>query len=278
MTETYVGSTDKITARLEPMTAQDLFATSGLILDGSVDLLLTDPPYIISRESGFKKVNKQGEIGGSHQYAITTDFGKWDTDEGFSMADLQEAMRGAFRALRPNGVAIVFFDLWKASELAQIMKDVGFEGLTMIEWVKTNAVPINSRKNYLSNAREIAVVAHKPLPLQSEPSKFKPLIYNPAVSTGAFEAAIYSGRDRFHPTQKSLSLFEQLIESHTAEGDVVLDCFSGSATTGVAAIRRGRHYIGCEPDCSDKTNYFGKSSERLEKAISDRRAVEQLAA
>lgn len=54
-------------------------------------------------------------------------------------------------------------------------------------------------------------------------------------------------------------MFEELVAAHTNPGDLVMDCFSGSATTGAAAIRTGRSYIGCEPDAE----FFAKSSERL---------------
>jgi len=70
---------------------------------------------------------------------------------------------------------------------------------------------------------------------------------------------LQGGKDRFHPTQKSLPLFEALITKHSNEGDLVLDCFAGSATTAIAAHRTGRKFIGCEMD----EEYYKKSIERI---------------
>lgn len=264
----YRKSTDgKLEVKLEPMTAQDLLHPDGVVADGSVDLLLTDPPYIISRETGFTKTTKSGKLGGNPQYAVNYEFGDWDTEDGFSMADLERSLEGSYRALRNNGVAIVFFDLWKASELAEIMKNIGFIDVTMIEWVKSNAVPINSRKNYLSNAREIAIVGRK---FDKDAADHRPVVSINTEPRGAFSYPIYSGKDRFHPTQKSLPLFEQLILAHSEEGDTVMDCFSGSGTTAVAAIRTGRSFVGAEPDCAPEsaTQYFQRSAQRLDVEFS----------
>lgn len=234
--------------------AQAVLDDEDMIGDNSIDLILTDPPYIISKKSGFTELDEHGNGKGMKRFqTYQTDFGNWDRDE-FTMADLDHIVQSYFRILRPGGVAVIFFDLWKCSDLADMLEGAGFKNIRIIEWLKTNAVPINSRANYLSNAREIAVVASKP---GAEPT------FNTEAHTGIFREPIYHGKDRFHPTQKSLKLFEQLIKLHSNEGDVVLDCFSGSATTGVAAINKKRHYIGCEPD----EEFFEKSSERLAQAM-----------
>ena len=72
----------------------------------SVDLVLTDPPYLISRESGFAHV-----VNGEKRLGISTHFGAWDTEAAFDMRDLANAVREMARVLRPGGTAIVFFDL-----------------------------------------------------------------------------------------------------------------------------------------------------------------------
>ena len=241
--------------------AQKILDDEHTIGDNTVDLILTDPPYIISKESGFTKLDENGKGGGDKRFqGYQTDFGNWDRDE-FTMDDLDHIVKSYHRILKPGGVAVIFFDLWKSSDLSRILEDAKFENIRIIEWLKTNAVPINSRANYLSNAREIAIVASKP--------GAKP-VFNAEAHTGIFREPIYHAKDRFHPTQKSLKLFEQLIALHSNPGDVVLDCFSGSATTGVAAINTKRHYIGCEPDAE----YFEKSSERLAQAMDTAEDIE----
>ena len=105
--------------------------------------------------------------------------------------------------------------------------------------------------NYLTNCREIALLAVK----GGKPT------FNSKYDNGIYQYPLYSGRDRFHPTQKSLPLFEELIRKHSNEGDVILDPFSGSGTTAVAAAKTSRNFIGCEIDKS----FFEKSVERIEK-------------
>lgn len=243
-----------ISVELYNATAQNVIGKPEHIADHTVDMILTDPPYIISKASGFQKRDENGKGGGLKRFQnYATDFGAWDRDT-FSMRDLRDVITDFNRILRPGGVVIVFFDLWKMSLLAEMLRDEGFENIAMIEWRKTNAVPINARHNYLTNSREIAIAASKP---------GQAPIYKTDNNTGAFDYPIYHAKDRFHPTQKSLGLFEELITCHTNPGDMVLDCFSGSATTGLAAVRTGRHYIGCEPD----VDYFRQSWDRLERAL-----------
>lgn len=231
-------------------TARTLLDAGGGVEDGSVGMVLTDPPYVISRDTGFRKKTASGDFGGNASFAITMDYGVWDTEQGFSLDDLRESVEGMARVLRPGGVAVVFFDIWKISTLMSMMTAAGLERTCMLEWVKTNAVPINARSFYLSNAREVAAVAVKP---GAEPTSTDP------DNRGLLRAPIYAGHDRWHPTQKSLPLFERLIRAHTGPGETVLDCFAGSATTGAAAIRTGRRFIGSEPDPA----YHAKATERL---------------
>ena len=122
----------------------------------SADLVLTDPPYLISRESGFAHV-----VNGEKRLGVSTHFGAWDTEAAFDMSDLANAVREMARVLRPGGTAIVFFDLWKLESLAKILTEAGFGKLRMIDWIKSNPVPINSKVAYLSNAREVAICAVK---------------------------------------------------------------------------------------------------------------------
>ena len=111
-----------------------------------------------------------------------------------------------------------------------------FKQLRFIEWVKTNPQPINSRVNYLTNSREIAVLGVK---------KGKPT-FNGEYDNGIYRYPIQSGKGRFHPTQKSIKLFEDLIKKHSNEGDVVVDTFLGGGTTAIACKNTGRRCIASE--------------------------------
>jgi len=209
----------------------------------SVDLILTDPPYQISKETGFSKG------GGVERFAISMDFGAWDYD----FKGMDEVIKEYYRVLKKGGTLIIFYDLWKISFLAENLKLEKFKQLRFLEWVKTNPVPINSKINYLTNAREIALSAVK---------GGKP-VFNSKYDNGIYKHPIYHGKDRTHPTQKSLKLFEELILKHSNPGDLVLDSFLGSGTTACAAVNTGRMFIGSEIDAK----MFLTSSLRVAKNI-----------
>ena len=269
--------------------------------DKSVDLILTDPPYITSRDSGMDKwvdhVAKQDTEGSENikteeewevyktpeeweawmtegkvpeskrdkklfelkanyikygsiygkKFAVKTNYGEWDSE--FTTETLEKFVKHFYRILKDGGTCIIFFDLWKVSYLKEMMEGEKFKQMRFIEWIKTNPQPINSKVNYLTNCREIALLGIK---------KSKPT-FNSKYDKGIYEYPIYSGRDRFHPTQKSLALFEDLINKHSNEGDIVLDCFLGSGTTALAAMNTNRKFIGCELD----EDFFKKSLDRL---------------
>ncbi len=197
---------------------------------GSVDLALTDPPYAISRETGFANVRN-----GVQRFAVSMDFGEWDHAE----IDLTDFAIGLYRALRPGGAAIVWYDLWKISELRCALETAGFRMFRQIVWQKTNPVPLNSKVTYLSNSRETAVYCVK----GGKPT------FNSSYDNGVYSMPIprHNGR-RIHPTQKPLKLFEALIDKHSQPGDLVIDPFVGSGTTAVAALNLGRRFAGCDID------------------------------
>ena len=196
----------------------------------SVDLILTDPPYTISRKTGFESV-----VNGVQRFAVSMDFGSWD-HVAINLTDMAE---GFYRALRVGGTAIVWYDLWKLSELKDAMANAGFRMFRQIIWQKTNPVPLNMKSTYLSNSREMAIVGVK----GGSPT------FNSEYDNGIYELPIprHNGH-RQHPTQKSLALFVELIQKHSLSGDMVVDPFCGAGTTAVAAIRNGRRFAGCDID------------------------------
>jgi len=189
---------------------------------------------------------KYGSIYGK-KYAVKTNYGDWDSE--FTIEQLELFIKHFYRVLKLGGTCIVFFDLWKITNLKEILETEKFKQIRLIEWIKTNPQPINSSVNYLTNCREIALLGIK---------KSKPT-FNSKYDKGIYHHPLQGGKDRFHPTQKSLPLFEELIKKHSNEGDLVLDCFAGSATTAVAAKKTNRRFIGCEMD----EEYYNKSIERI---------------
>ena len=103
---------------------------------------------------------------------------------------------------------------------------------------------INQSVNYLTNSREIALLGVK---------GGKPTFHS-KYDKGIYEFPIQNGKNRFHPTQKSIPLFEELIKKHSNEGDLIVDPFLGGGTTAIACKNTNRTFKGCEID----KNYYDK--------------------
>lgn len=198
--------------------------------EGSVDLILTDPPYTISKKTGFASV-----VNGVKRFAVSMDFGAWD----HAQIDLTDMAQVFYRALRQSGTAIVWYDLWKIGELKEAMEKAGFKMLRQIIWQKTNPVPLNMKSTYLSNSREMAVAGVK----GGKPT------FNSEYDPGVYELPIprHNGH-RQHPTQKPEPIFSELVRKHSNPGDLVVDPFLGSGTTAMAAIKNARSFAGCDID------------------------------
>jgi site-specific DNA-methyltransferase (adenine-specific) len=242
------------------------------ISNNSIDLILTDPPYIISKNSGmnehynnvkFNEENditqvktdeewenykiqnsieddtskeqyiKYGSIYGK-KYCVKTDYGCWDSN--FTMEILEQFICEYYKKLKKGGTLIMFFDLWKITDLKNLLEKHNFKQIRFIEWIKTNPQPRNSKVNYLTNCREIALIGVK----GGNPT------FHSSYDNGIYMYPLQGGKNRFHPTQKSLSLFEELIQKHSNENDTVLDTFLGGGTTAIACKHTTRNFKGCE--------------------------------
>lgn len=210
----------------------------------SIDLILIDPPYEISRSTNFQSGEETGRD--TDRFRISMDFGDWDKN----FTGLEKVFKESYRILRDGGTMICFYDLWKIETIKKYYDDNKFKQVRFLEWIKTNPVPINSKINYLTNAREVAVLGIK----NSKPT------FNSSYDNSIYQYPICQDKGRFHPTQKPVVLMEDLINKHSNEGDTVLDCFAGSGTTGVAALKTGRHFIGCKIN----KEYYEKSLKRIE--------------
>lgn len=249
----------------------------------SIDLILTDPPYIISRDSGMnahynmveenelnniefvktedewaeykedndieddtnkEKYLKYGTIYGK-KYCVKTDYGEWDSN--FTMEELDTIVAEYYKKLKKGGTLIMFFDIWKISYLKEMFEKHKFKQIRFLELIKKNPQPLNSRTNYLTNCREIALLGVK----IGKPT------FNSHYDNAIYYCNIQGGKMRFHPTQKPLSVLEELVLKHSNVGDVILDTFLGGGTTAVACKNTGRNFKGCELS----TEYYDKVKE-----------------
>ena len=212
------------------------------IKPSSIDLILTDPPYTISKKTGFKNLGPNSV----ERFAVDMEFGEWDRVQ----IDLKALCESSYNVLRKGGTAIIFYDLWKISHLAEAMVRAGYKQIRLIEWLKTNPVPLNSKRNYLTNSREVAVLGVK---------VGKP-VFNGEYDNGMYSYPIPNNGKRTHPTQKPLELFYDLVKKHSNKGDMVVDPFLGSGTTAEASLMLDRIFMGC-----DKDKFYTKiANERIE--------------
>jgi site-specific DNA-methyltransferase (adenine-specific) len=222
------------------------------IESNSIDLIITDPPYLISKDSNFKQTSESTSKEMITKYNISIDFGDWDKIE----LDFNYLFKEWFRILKKGGTLIVFYDVWKSNDIKESALEAGFKQPRVCAWVKTNPVPINSKINYLSNATEYFFTFVK----DSKPT------FNSKYDNGFYKFPICHGKERLkHPTQKPLGLISELIEKHSNSGDLILDNFAGTGTVGEACIKLDRDYILIEKEES----YFSLIVDRLNKSQID---------
>jgi site-specific DNA-methyltransferase (adenine-specific) len=216
------------------------------IKNNSVDLILIDPPYLISRDSNFKKISDKTSQDMITKYDISIDFGEWDKEE----LNWEYLFKEYSRILKKGGTIIIFYDIWKSYELKEMADKFKLKQPRVCAWIKTNPVPINSKINYLSNGTEYFFTFIK----GSKPT------FNSEYDKGFYHYPICHGKERLdHPTQKPLRLIMDLIEKHSNPGDLVLDTFAGTGTVGEACQILNRNYILIEKD----KKYFNLIEQRL---------------
>lgn len=205
----------------------DCLALMKDIPDGSVDLVLTDPPYGIDFQSNFRK-NKFNKI--ENDIAVNAEF-------------LDECKR----VLKDTG-AFYCFTRWDVypSWIEQISKR--FKVKNCIVWFKRGGGLGDLKKGYIYNHEFIIYCAEKNHRL------------NGKRRNDVFEFAKDAPSTYVHPTQKPISLLKEIIERSSNEGGVVLDCFMGSGSTGVACVNTNRNFIGIELD----EGYFQIAKQRIE--------------
>jgi site-specific DNA-methyltransferase (adenine-specific) len=121
----------------------DCFNYLSNIESGTIDLILTDPPYSISRKSNYDRVSNSANHTIKTKYTKhSIDFGYWDTE-----IDLDALFREYYRVLKKGGTLLIFYDIWKSSYLKDVADKYKFKQPRIGQWLKNNPVPINSKLN-----------------------------------------------------------------------------------------------------------------------------------
>ncbi len=247
----------------------------GRILDGdcveamrtipsaSVDMIFADPPYNLQLGGDLSRPD------GSHVDAVTD---HWDQFDSFAAYDKfsREWLTEARRVLKPNGSLWVIGSYHNIFRLGAMLQDMGFWILNDIVWRKANPMP-NFKGTRFTNAHETLIWC-------SMGEKAKYTFNYRAMKTLNDELQMRSdwvlpicggqerlkkGGTKVHPTQKPEALLYRVMLATTNKGDVVLDPFFGTGTTGAVAKRLGREWIGCERE----SNYREAALERIELAL-----------
>ena len=229
----------------------DCIAALKTLPDASVDLVFADPPY---------NLQLKGELHRPNNSLVDAVDNDWDRFDSFAAYDrfTREWLSQIKRVLKPNGAVWVIGSYHNVFRLGTALQDLGYWILNDVVWRKTNPMP-NFRGKRLTNAHETLIWAAKS-------DSAKPVFNYDALKElneglqmrSDWVLPICSGAERLkdpdgakaHPTQKPEALLHRVLVGTSSPGDVVLDPFFGTGTTGAVAKRLDRRFIGIERDAT----------------------------
>lgn len=255
----YKGDCNRILPKLEPK---------------SIDMIFADPPYFLS----------SGGISCQSGKQVSVDKGEWDKslDINERLNYHRKWIRKCREVLKDNGTIWISATLHSVYAIGVALEMEGFSIINNIIWQKTNPSP-NLSCRCFTHSTETVIWARKQLtPKKKGKHTFnyqemkeenngkqmkdvwqfddiEPEFYVSSVTPKSEK------KEGKHPTQKPLGLLDRIIKASTNEGDLILDPFSGSGTTGVSAIILNRKYIGIEQEKA----YLDLSIRRLEKLYNE---------
>ena len=241
--------------------------------EGSVDMIFADPPYFLSNDGITCYAGKM----------VSVNKGAWDKSKGTKENHQFNLMwlKACKRVLKPNGTIWVSGTTHIIYSIGFAMQELGYKILNDIIWYKRNAPP-NLSCRYFTHSTEIVLWAARDekskhyfdYPRMKQINKGKQMrnLWQFAgaeqerqednvweISSPSFDEKRFGK----HPTQKPIELLIRIIQASTQEGDLVLDPFCGSSTTGVTAVILGRRYVGIDSDAG----FLELSKNRLVDAV-----------
>ncbi|MBK1794510.1 site-specific DNA-methyltransferase [Devosia sp. WQ 349] len=227
---------------------------------GSIDLIFADPPYNLQLEQGLTRPDQ------SKVDAVDDD---WDKFDSFAHYDefTRAWMAAARRVLKPDGAMWVIGSYHNIFRVGTALQDLGFWMMNDIVWRKANPMP-NFRGTRFTNAHETLIWAAKSqksrvtfnyeaMKLANDDTQMRSDWLFP-ICTGN-ERLKGEDDSKLHPTQKPEALLFRILNATTKPGDIVLDPFFGTGTTGAVARKLGRHFIGIDRE----ENYIKGARERI---------------
>ena len=232
---------------LNTILSGDCIEAMNSLPEASVDLIFADPPY---------NLQLKGDLHRPNNSLVDAVDDAWDQFDSFAVYDAftRAWLKAAQRLLKPHGAIWVIGSYHNIFRVGAALQDQGYWILNDVVWRKSNPMP-NFRGKRLTNAHETMIWASK-----SEGAKYT---FNyealKALNEGVqmrsdWVLPICNGGERLkdekgdkaHPTQKPESLLHRVLVAATNPGDVVLDPFFGTGTTGAVAKKLGRDFIGIE--------------------------------
>lgn len=260
---TKVAKTDKAGLPLDRILKMDCVEAMRSLPDACVDMVFADPPYNLQLGGDLQRPD------GSQVDAVDDD---WDKFDNFAAYDTftREWLAEARRILKPDGTLWVIGSYHNIFRVGAALQDEGFWILNDIIWRKSNPMP-NFKGTRFTNAHETLIWAAK-----SEKARYTfhyrsmKTLNDELQMRSDWVIPICGGKERLklngtkaHPTQKPEALLYRILLACTKPGDVVLDPFFGTGTTGAVAKRLQRHFIGIERE----QDYIDVAEERIAAAL-----------
>ena len=237
----------------------DTFEALEKMVPDKIDMIFADPPYFLSNDGITCSAGK----------VVSVNKGDWD--KMGSVSEKHDFNRRWIRmcrnVLKPNGTIWISGTLHNIYSIGMALEQEGFKIINNITWQKTNPPP-NLACRCFTHSTETILWAQKDekkakhffnYQLMKEQNGGKQM---KDVWTGTLTPQKEKAEGK-HPTQKPLYILERIIEASTVEGDLILDPFCGSSSTGVAAKRLKRTYIGID----NEQEYIDLSVRRLQKEM-----------
>ena len=237
---------------LDTIIKGDCVAALEALPAGSVDMIFADPPY---------NLQLGGDLTRPDQSAVDAVNDHWDQFESFQAYDAftRAWLLACRRVLKPNGTIWVIGSYHNIFRVGASLQDLGFWLLNDVVWRKTNPMP-NFRGRRFQNAHETLIWASRDANAKGYTFNYEAMkAANDDVQmrsdwlfpicTGGERLKDENGR-KVHPTQKPEALLARIMMASSKPGDVVLDPFFGTGTTGAVARRLGRHFVGVEREDS----------------------------
>lgn len=230
--------------------------------DKSIDMIFADPPYFLSKRGGISCHN--GSISDVYK-------GDWDKTRTLEekIAFNEVWLKECHRILKDSGTIWISGTMHSIYTIGVLLEKLDFKIMNNIAWYKPNAAP-NMTCRFFAHSNETIIWAKKDGSFAKHTFNYELM---KQLNKGFQQRDVWfiktvgmnEKKHGRHPTQKPIELLERIILASTKEGDIILDPFTGSSTTGVAALSNKRKFIGIEKE----NEYLEISQKRLDSIMLD---------